>query len=264
MFTGLNVALITPFAEGRVDEVSLRGLIEWLIGEGVDGLVPCGTTGEASTLSNEEYVGVIRLTVEAARKQVPVIAGSGANATAAAVERARMAVAAGAGAVDSPIVLYNVPGRTGVNLLPETVGRLALLPNIVGLKDASGSLAQATETLARVPTDFICLSGEDTLNYPLYAIGYRGAISAAANLLAKPMAKQWDAISAGDHGTAARIHRDLYAGIQALFLESNPIPVKTALSWCGKCREEFRLPLTSMGLANKEKLKYALKGIVPQ
>lgn len=289
MFSGVFVALITPFRDGAVDEAALRALIEWQLASGVDGLVPCGTTGEAATLTDEEFVRVIRLTVETARKRVPVLAGAGSNVTTKAIAQSRLAIEAGADALlhvtpyynkptqeglfqhfqavareaKRPIVLYNVPGRTGVNLLPETVGRLAKVPHIVGIKDASCSVNQATETYAAVPGTFTCLSGEDVLNYPLYLLGYRGTISASANLLVQPMAAQWDAFAANDLTTAVRIHRELYPVIQSLFLESNPIPVKTALAWQGRCQEEFRLPLTPMGEGHKQQLRAALLGIIP-
>lgn len=284
MITGVCVALITPFKHGVVDETALRDLIEWQIAEGIDGLVPCGTTGEAATLTDEEFVRVIRLTVETVRKRVPVIAGAGSNVTTKAIAQSHLAVEAGADALlhvtpyynkptqeglfqhfqavakeaKRPIVLYNVPGRTGVNLLPETVGRLAKVANIVGIKDASCSVNQATETYAAVPSTFTCLSGEDVLNYPLYMLGYRGTISASANLLVKQMAAQWDAFAANDLTTAVRIHRELYPIAQALFIESNPIPVKTALAWQGRCQEEFRLPLTAMSETNKVRLRKVL------
>lgn len=289
MFSGVFVALVTPFKDGAVDGAALRALIEWQLAEGVDGLVPCGTTGETSTLTDEEYARVIRLTVEVTRKRVPVVAGAGANSTAKAIAQSRIALEAGADALlhvtpfynkptqdgliahfeavtrsaKCPIVLYNVPGRTGVNLLPATVGKLAKISNIAGLKDASGSIQQATETLALVPSSFSCLSGEDALNYPLYAIGYRGTISASANVLVGKMAAQWDAFAAGDHATAARLHAELYPLMQALFIETNPIPVKTVLSWLGKCREEFRLPLTKMGEGNRAMLQTVFASCFP-
>ena len=286
MFTGVFVALITPFSNGAVDEAALADLIEWHLAVGIDGFVPCGTTGETLTLSEEEYLRVIRRTVDVVRKRAPVIAGAGSNATTKAVALSEAAVEAGADALlhvtpyynkptqeglyqhfaavakaaKRPVVLYNVPGRAGVNLLPETVGRLAKLANIVGIKDASASIPQATEMLTLVPSSFCCLSGEDALNYPLYQLGYRGTISASANALGQSMAAQWDAFAAGQFETARRLHQEMHGRVQALFLESNPIPVKTVLSWMGRCREEFRLPLTPMSEGNKTQLKRAFEG----
>ncbi|MBI4366634.1 MAG: 4-hydroxy-tetrahydrodipicolinate synthase [Deltaproteobacteria bacterium] len=287
MFSGVFVAIITPFKDGAVDEPVLRDLIEWQISEGIDGIVPCGTTGEAATLTDAERARVIRCAVEVARKRVPVIAGAGTNATAKAITLSELAVEAGADGLlhvtpyynkptqegmyqhfaavarvaKRPIVLYNVPSRTGVNLLPETVGRLAKLQNIVGLKDASNSLVQATETLTVVSPGFCCLSGEDTLNLPLYQLGYRGAISASANALPAKIARQWDAFQTGRLAEALALHQELQPLVQALFMESNPIPVKTVLAWQGRCREEFRLPLTPMSEPNKVRLREACKSL---
>ena len=164
-----------------------------------------------------------------------------------------------AAATPLPIILYNVPGRTGVNLLPPTVARLAGINNIVGLKDASGSLPQATEYRASVPDSFALFSGEDALNYPLYAIGYQGAISVTANVAPRRVAELWNAWQRGDTATAARLHQALYALNQALFIESNPIPVKTALALMGRCEETWRLPLTPMAPANRERLATVLR-----
>ncbi len=286
MFTGIIPAIITPFTtDQQIDEPALRRHIQWMIDSGVHGMVPCGTTGEAGALSAEEYARVIRITVEEARGRVPVIAGAGANITAKAValtqEISELGVdgllhvtpyynkptpeglyqhfAAVAHATKLPIILYNVPGRTGVNMSPETVARLAGIANIVGLKDASASLPQATEIMRLVPKKFALLSGEDALNYPLYAIGYHGTISVSANVAPVQSVQQWNAWKNGDVATAQRLHHTLGALCRDLFLESNPIPVKTALSLMNRCHEIWRLPLCAMQPANRERLRSTLR-----
>ncbi|MBI4238988.1 MAG: 4-hydroxy-tetrahydrodipicolinate synthase [Deltaproteobacteria bacterium] len=285
MFTGIFPAVITPFKGNAIDEAAFRDHVEWLITEGVHGLVPCGTTGEAGALTLEEYARVVRFTVAQARGRVPVIAGAGANITEKATQLTTLCTEckadgllhvtpyynkptqeglaqhfqAVAAATPLPIILYNVPGRTGVNLLPPTVARLAGINNIVGLKDASGSLTQATEHRAAVSDTFALLSGEDALNYPLYAIGYQGAISVTANVAPRRVAELWNAWQRGDTATAARLHQALYALNQALFIESNPIPVKTALALMGRCEEAWRLPLTPMAPANRDRLAAVLR-----
>lgn len=284
-FTGVLPALITPFANGKVDETAFRAHVHWVIEQGVHGIVPCGTTGEAGALSLEEYTQVVRAAVEEAKGRVPVIAGAGANITAKAIALSALCAKAGADGLlhatpyynkptqegmylhyaaiaqstTLPIVLYNVPGRTGVNLSPETTARLAAIGNIVALKDATGSLAQSIATHAVVPNDFILMSGEDMLNYPLYAIGHRGAISVTANVAPAKTAAVWDAWNTGDSATAARLHKELFALNDAMFFESNPLPVKTAVAMMGRCKEEWRLPLCPMGSANRAQLEKVLQ-----
>lgn len=285
MFTGVLPALITPFRNGTVDGDAFRQHVEWVIAEGVHGVVPCGTTGEAGALSSDEYRRVLTMAVETARGRVPVIAGAGANITSKAValtqlcaecgvdgllhvtpyynkptqEGLRLHFTAIAEATTLPIILYNVPGRTGVNLLPATVTALAKLPNIVGLKDAAALMPQSQEHLRSVPDDFALLSGDDDSNYPLYALGYRGAISVTANVAPKKVAACWNAHAAGDAATAARLHEELRVLNKAMFLEPNPIPVKTALALMGRCSEEWRLPLCAMQGDTRAQLVATLK-----
>ncbi len=285
MFTGVFPALITPFRNGQVDESAYRRQVDWVITEGVHGIVPCGTTGEAGALSSEEYRRVVTMAVEEARGRVPVIAGAGANITAKAIaltqlveecgvdgllhvtpyynkptqEGLRLHFTAIAKATTLPIILYNVPGRTGVNMSPATVAALAHIPNIVGLKDAAGSMQQSQEHLATAPKTFDLLSGDDDANYPLYAIGYRGAISVTANVAPKKVSACWNAYAQGDASTAARLHQELAALNKAMFFEPNPMPVKTAAALMGRCLEEWRLPMCPMQTATRDKLLDVLK-----
>lgn len=284
-FSGSMVALITPFKNGKVDEKSLRSLIDWQIKSGTDVIVPCGTTGESATLSHEEHDQVIEITVDQVNGRAKVLAGTGSNSTEEAIRLTEEAKAVGAdGAlmvcpyynkptqeglyqhfkaiaskVDFPIILYNIPGRTGINMTSETVSKLALIENIVGIKEATGSLIQASEVIAASPKNFSLLSGEDALNWPLYAIGARGAISVTANILPKLCAEMWDANAKGNFKRCQKLHYDLLEINQVLFVETNPIPIKTALALMGKCSNEFRLPLCEMKKENKEKLKKVLK-----
>ncbi len=284
-FSGSMVALITPFKNGKVDEKSLRSLIDWQIKSGTDVIVPCGTTGESATLSHEEHDQVIEITVDQVNGRVKVLAGTGSNSTEEAIRLTEEAKAVGAdGAlmvcpyynkptqeglyqhfksiaskVDFSIILYNIPGRTGINMTPETVAKLALIENIVGIKEATGSLIQASEVIAASPKNFSLLSGEDALNWPLYGIGARGAISVTANILPKLCAEMWDANVKGNFKRCQKLHYDLLEINQVLFVETNPIPIKTALALMGKCSNEFRLPLCEMKKENKEKLKKVLK-----
>ncbi len=284
-FTGSMVALITPFKGGRIDEKALRDLIDWQIENGTSVLVPCGTTGESATLSHQEHDRVIEITVEQAKGRAKVLAGTGSNSTTEAIrltEQARKAGADGAllicpyynrptqeglyqhflaiaQAVKIPQILYNIPGRTGVNLLPETVAKLAKISNIVGIKEASGNLIQASEILSACPREFALLSGEDALNWPLYAIGAQGAISVTANILPKLCAELWTENQKGNIKRCQEIHQELLEINNLLFIETNPVPVKTALALMGKCDEEIRLPLVPLKKENREKLISALK-----
>ena len=292
MFKGAIVALVTPFKQGRVDEEALRSLIEMQISNGTDGIVPCGTTGESATLSHEEHDRVIEITIDAVRKRVPVIAGTGSNSTAEALRLTRHAYEAGADGVlmvcpyynkptqegmyqhfqtiaeevPIPVILYNVPARTGANLLPETVQRLARVRNIVGIKEASGSLKQIMDIINLCPQDFCVLSGDDAIALPVLALGGRGVISVFSNVVPADMAAMIDAYQAGDMIAARKLHYKMLPLMDALFIETNPIPVKAALAMMGKIDYELRLPLCRLSEANEEKLKKILAdyGLVNQ
>ncbi|MCM2359516.1 MAG: 4-hydroxy-tetrahydrodipicolinate synthase [Geobacteraceae bacterium] len=285
MFKGSIVAIVTPFRNGAVDQEKLRELVEFQIAGGTDGIVPCGTTGEASTLDYEEHMDVIRIVVEQVNKRVPVIAGTGSNSTAEAIELTEKAKAVGADgallvtpyynkptqeglyrhymavadAVALPQILYNVPGRTGVNLLPETVARLAPHGNIVAIKEATGSLQQASEVIALCGDRLDVLSGDDFITFPMMACGAKGVISVLANIMPREVAELTDAFYAGDLARARELHLQTLKIGNAMFIESNPIPVKTALGLMGKCSDEVRLPLCPMGEGNKAKLAGIMK-----
>ncbi|SNB47230.1 4-hydroxy-tetrahydrodipicolinate synthase [Geobacter sp. DSM 9736] len=285
MFKGSIVAIVTPFRNGAVDEEKLRELVEFQIENGTDAIVPCGTTGESSTLDYEEHDRVIEIVVEQVKKRVPVIAGTGSNSTREAIEMTAHAKELGADgallvtpyynkptqeglyrhymavadAVALPQILYNVPGRTGVNLLPETVARLASHKNIVAIKEATGSLQQASEVLALCGDKIDVLSGDDFITFPLMACGAKGVISVLANIMPKAVGDLTDAFFAGDLEKARQLHLQTLKISNAMFIESNPIPVKTALGLMGKCSDELRLPLCPMGEGNKAKLAAVLK-----
>ncbi len=285
MFKGSIVAIVTPFKNGEIDEETLRGLVEFQIENGTDGIVPCGTTGEASTLDYDEHDRVIEIVVQQAKKRVPVIAGTGSNSTKEAIEITEHAKRVGADgallvtpyynkptqeglyrhyktvaeAVALPQVLYNVPGRTGVNMLPETVARLADIPNIVGIKEASGSLQQVSEILSLCGDSIEVLSGDDFVTFPIMACGGGGVISVTANIMPKEVAGLVDAFNAGDLEEARRLHLKLLRISNAMFIETNPTPVKTALGLMGKCDDEVRLPLAPMSEANTAKLAAVMR-----
>lgn len=285
MFKGSMVAIVTPFKNGKIDEKALGDLIEFQISNGTDGIVPCGTTGESATLSYEEHNRVIEFTVEAVKRRVPVIAGTGSNSTDEAVMLTKHAKKAKADAallitpyynkptqeglyrhykkiaedVDIPLVLYNVPGRTGVNMLPQTVARLSEIKNIVAIKEATGSLQQISETIQLCGDNIAVLSGDDFTALPTYAVGGKGVISVTANIIPKDMSAMWDAFEKGDLKEANRLHYKTFNLHGLMFCETNPIPVKTALSLMGKCTAEFRLPLCQMSDVSLEKLKKGLK-----
>ncbi|MEI6314155.1 MAG: 4-hydroxy-tetrahydrodipicolinate synthase [Syntrophus sp. (in: bacteria)] len=281
MFKGAIVAIVTPFKNGKVDEGKLRELIEFQIANGTDGIVPCGTTGESPTLSHEEHDRVIEITVDAVKKRVPVIAGTGSNSTAEALRLTKHAHEVGAdGAlmvcpyynrptqeglyqhykfiaenVSIPIIVYNIPGRTGVNLLPDTLARLAKIPNIVGTKEASGSLKQMHDVISLCGPDFAVLSGDDFFTYPLLCLGGHGIISVVSNVAPADMSALVDAFAAGDLKKAKDLHFKMVPLIDSLFIETNPVPVKAALAMMGKIDYEVRLPLEKMSEGNYEKLK---------
>ncbi len=274
MFRGSMVALVTPMdAEGRVDEPTLARLVEWHIEQGTDGLVPCGTTGESATLTHAEHSRVIRVVVEAAAGRVPVIAGTGSNATGEAIELTRQAKEAGvdgallitpyynkptqdglvahftavAEAVDIPQVLYNVPGRTSVNMLPETVARIAPLGNVVAIKEATGSIQVSGDIINRCGDQIAVISGDDFSNIGLLAMGAVGAISVTANIIPGPMGAMFAAWERGDCAEALRLHYDMLPLHTAMFTTTSPIPVKTATAMMGLTGPVMRMPLTPMG-----------------
>lgn len=275
MFEGSTVALVTPFRNGMVDENALGQLVEFHIEQGTDALLPCGCTGEAATLNHDEQIRTIRVVVEAAAGRVPVMAGSGSNSTAEAVSLNKLAIKAGADATlhispyynkptqeglylhykavaestDNPVVLYNVPSRTGKNIEPETVARLSEIENIIAIKEASGSVDQAS-TIASL-CDIMILSGDDSLTVPLMAIGAKGVVSVAANVVPGKVAAMTHAFLEGDSDKAAQSHLELLPLFKALFYETNPIPVKTILAGMGKIAEEFRLPLCKISDGNR-------------
>lgn len=284
MFTGAFTALVTPFKDGKIDEEALIRLIESQIENGINGLVPCGTTGESATLSHEEHNRVIDITIETAKGRVPVIAGTGSNSTTETVTLTRHAKDAGAdaallispyynkpsqnglyehyrsvaGEVDLPLVVYNVPSRTGLNMLPATVGRLAEIKNIVGIKEASGDLAQVSEVIEHSPEGFCVLSGDDFTTFPLLSLGGRGVISVVSNIAPGDTAGMCSLFLSGKLEEARRLHYKLQQLSRAMFVETNPVPVKTALSMMGLIEEEFRLPLVGMEEENRGKVKEAL------
>ncbi len=284
MFKGAIVAIVTPFKAGKVDERAFRELIEFQIDNGVSGIVPCGTTGESSTLSHEEHDRVIEIAIEAVNKRVSVIAGTGSNSTEEALRLTRHAWQAGADAAlvvtpyynrptqeglyqhyraiaedtPLPIIPYNVPSRTGVNLLPETLARLAEIKNIVAVKEASGSIKQINDILALCGENFDVLSGDDLIVLPLLAMGARGVISVVANVAPGLMSEMIAAFAAGNVILAREIHFRLSPLMDALFIETNPIPVKAALTMMGRIEYELRAPLCRMLPANYEKLRQVM------
>ncbi len=282
-FHGAITALVTPFKNGKVDEKALARLVRHQIASGTDGLVPVGTTGESPTLSFKEHERVIKVVIEAAYHEVPVIAGTGSNSTDEAIQLTRFAKKAGAQSalmvtpyynkptqeglyrhyaevakkVDIPIVLYNVPGRTGVTLSPETVARLSKIRSIVAIKEATGSMDQASHILSLC--DITVLSGDDSLTLPLLAIGAKGVISVVANILPKDISELVDSFFAGNLAQAQRIHKKLFPLCRAMFIETNPIPVKRAMSLLGLCGGDLRLPLCPISPGNEKILAQALR-----
>ena len=284
MFKGSFVALVTPHQrDGSIDEKKFRELIDFQIENGTDGIVPCGCTGEAATMAFDEQKRLIKITVETVNKQVPVIAGTGSNNTREALELTTYAKKAGAdGALlitpyynkptpegqyrhyekiakeaDIPIVLYNVPSRTGISMLPETVARLSKVDNIVAIKEASGSLDQVSRILSLC--DITVLSGDDSLTLPMMSVGAKGVISVAANVMPEEVAEMVDLALNGKYEEAKRIHLKLMPVFKAMFIETNPIPVKTALSLMGKIEANWRLPLCEMTDGNLAKFKDIIK-----
>ena len=264
-FRGAFTALLTPFRDGKVDEEAFRRLIEQQIEQGIHGLVPCGTTGESATLSHAEHEAVIRICVEQTRGRVPVVGADGVlhitpyynKPTQEGLYRHFKAIAE---AVEIPCILYNVPGRTSCNMLPETVARLAReFPNIVGIKEATGDMAQGAKVIELCPESFRVLSGDDLTAFPLFALGGCGVISVTANIAPGAVASMWNAWTAGNVEEARRIHYRLLPLHRAMFMETNPIPVKTAAAMLGLMPLELRLPLVEMAPANRDKLAETLK-----
>jgi 4-hydroxy-tetrahydrodipicolinate synthase len=284
---GAIVAVVTPFIDGKVDEQGLIDLVEFHIANGTDGIVPCGTTGESATLDFAEHKRVIELTVKTVNGRVPVIAGTGANNTLEAIELTESAKASGADAVlsvvpyynkpsqeglyqhyktiaeavDIPMILYNVPGRTVTNMLPATVARCAGIDNVIGIKEASGSLNQVSEVIRLCPDDFIILSGDDFTAMPTVLIGGRGVISVTSNVEPRGMAEMMKAALAGDLSRARELHFRLFPLMGAMFCYPSPAPAKKGLELMGKIRSgELRLPMTEMDDASLETLKKAMNG----
>ncbi len=292
MFKGAIVAIVTPFKNGKIDEDALRELIEMHVERGTDGIVPCGTTGESATLSHEEHDRVIEITIDAMKKRLPVIAGTGSNSTAEALRLTKHAYEAGADGVlmvcpyynkptqegmylhfktiaetvPIPIVLYNIPARTGINLLPETVYKLSRISNIVGIKEASGSLKQIMDIIHVCGKEFDVLSGDDAIALPLMALGGDGVISVVSNVVPDDLSGMIDAFTEGNFAKAQDLHYKMLPLMDSLFIETNPIPVKAALAMMGKMEYELRLPLCKMSDANYDKLQKVMSdyGLIPK
>jgi 4-hydroxy-tetrahydrodipicolinate synthase len=282
---GAMTAVVTPMRDGGVDFDALGNLVEYQIEGGIDGIVAVGTTGESATLSVGEHISVVEHCAKVAAKRVPVIAGAGANATAEAIELSKASANAGADGLlhvcpyynkptqdglyghfaaiakstDLPIVLYNVPGRTASDLLPETVERLAQLDNVVAIKEATGSVRRATELIARCGDSITVMSGDDFTSFPLYAVGSRGVISVVSNVLPKHMGDMWDAVRDGNWDRARELHYAIQPLTELLFVESNPAPVKAALELMGRMGPELRLPLVRATDGLRERLRVQLK-----
>jgi 4-hydroxy-tetrahydrodipicolinate synthase len=283
MWKGSYVALVTPFKNGKVDENAYRKLIEFHIDNGTDGLVPCGCTGEAATLISAEQKHIIKIAVETSGKRVPVIAGTGSNSTAEAIDLTSFAKKAGcdgaliitpyynkptpegqyrhyseiAKAADIPIMLYNVPSRTGISLLPATVARLSKIDNIAAIKEAAGSVQQVMDI--RALSDIAIMSGDDSMTLPFMSVGATGVVSVAANVIPGKIHDLVQTFLDGHLDQSRKIHFEILDLCKAMFIETNPIPVKTALSMMGMVDDEWRLPLCEMGKDNKAKLEQVLK-----
>ncbi len=284
MFSGAFTAIVTPFKGGQVDEKAFKGLIRFGLDGGISGFVPCGTTGESPTLSHEEHNRVVEMTVKEVAGQVKIIAGTGSNSTEEAISLTRHAKKVGvdaallvspyynkptqeglyrhfkaiAEAVDIPLVLYNIQGRTGVNIENSTMEKLSRLPNIVGVKEASGSILQMSEVIRLCGPDFDVLSGDDQMTFPLMALGGKGVISVVTNIIPDKMSALVRHMLAGEIDQARAIHFEIFELCQAMFVETNPIPIKAALGLMGKIEPEFRLPLCPPASASLEKIRNVL------
>ena len=280
---GCGTALVTPFrTNGTIDEPALRSLVEWQIGSGVHFLVPCGTTGETPTLSYDEWLRVIDITIEIANRRVPIVAGATSNSTDEAVQKAKIIASrqgvdavltaspyynkptqegqyqhfkAIAEAIDKPVVLYNVPGRTAANIEPATLARLAKIRNIVAVKEASGSMTQIAEALNVVPDDFIVLSGDDAVTLPVISLGGQGIISVASNVIPAEISQMTQAALDNNWTGARKLHRKYLPLMQAMFIESNPMPAKCVLSMMGRIDENYRLPMVRVKPETRTKLE---------
>jgi 4-hydroxy-tetrahydrodipicolinate synthase len=280
---GCGTALLTPFQEdGSLDERALASFVEWQVRSGIDFLVPCGTTGETPTLTREEWLRVIHITIEAAAGKVPIVAGATSNVTAEAVEKAKKVgrirgvdailtaspyynkptqegqyqhFKAIARAVRKPLVLYNVPGRTGANIEPATLGRLAKIKNITAVKEASGNMSQIADVFNAVPSDFLVFSGDDAITLPVISLGGVGIISVASTPVPAQLSQMTRAALKNDWRTARRIHRKYLALMQANFIESNPMPVKCVVAMMGKMQEVYRLPMVPVKDTTRARLR---------
>lgn len=285
MFRGSYVAIVTPFKNGKIDEKAFAKLIEMHAKAGTDGIVPCGTTGESPTLTVEEHEGLIALTVKLVNKRMKVMAGTGSNSTAEAIEYSQAAEKAGAdgclivnpyynkptqkgllehfkavaASVKIPIVVYNIMGRTGVNVSTPVMAELSKIKNITGVKEASGDLSQMSEVIKACGPDFDVLSGDDALTLPLLSVGGHGVISVAANIIPKDVKAMITAFNSGDIKKAQAMHHKMFPLVKAMFVETNPIPVKAAMAIMGLIDDEIRLPMTKLSAEAAVKLKKAMK-----
>ncbi len=285
LYKGAFTALVTPYKNNTIDEQAYRDFIEWQLEQGIDGVVPCGTTGESATLSHEEHKKVISICVDQVKGRVPVIAGAGSNSTSEAIDLTRYAKEAGADAallitpyynkptpegvlahfkaiaseVSIPFFIYNVPGRTSLNVMPWTVARIFReVPEAIGIKEATGNLKQVSEVVEECGPDFVVLSGDDFTVLPLLSVGGQGVISVVSNIVPAKMHSMCKAYSEKDLEEAKRLHLEMAPLCRAMFMETNPSPVKTSLSLMGKMNKEFRLPMVPMLPENEEKLKTLL------
>ena len=285
MFSGSFVALVTPFKNNRVDVEKLKELVEFHIKKGTSGIVPCGTTGESPTLSHEEHRVVIETVVKAVNGRIKVIAGTGSNNTNEAIELTQFAKKVGADGcliitpyynkptqnglylhfkkiaetVNIPIIMYNVPGRTGTNMISSTAAKLSKIKNIIGLKEASGNITQISQIVRECVEEFDVLSGDDAMTFPILAVGGKGVISVAANIAPIEVAGLVEAFNKGDINKSRKMHLKMLPLFEAMFYETNPIPVKTSMNLMGMISEEIRLPLCKMSEENLKKLKTTLK-----
>lgn len=284
MFKGSMVALVTPFKDGQVDKEKLLELVEFHIREGTDGIVPCGTTGESATLSHDEHKEVVSIVVKAVNKRIPVIAGAGSNCTRESIELAHHAKKVGADGilavtpyynkptqeglyehyatiaeVDIPLILYNVPSRTGVNLIPETVARLSKIDNIVGIKEASADLRQQSKIVELCRSNFALISGDDFTLLPTLSVGGVGVISVVANIVPKEVSNLVKEFNQGNMAEAKSLHYKIFPLCEAMFIETNPVPVKESLSLMRLISPEVRLPLVPLKEANRQKIKEVLQ-----
>ena len=283
-FSGVWVAIVTPMRDGSVDEERLRALVDWHVASGTDGLVPCGTTGESATLTHDEHHKVVEVVIDQAGGRIPVLAGTGSNSTAEAVSLTKHAKAAGAdGAlvitpyynkpspdglvrhftevarVGLPIIAYNVPGRTGCDMKPDTVARIARLDEVVGIKEATADMDRAQQIIEACGEGFQVLSGDDMTCFPLWCIGGHGVISVTSNLAPDRMARCWDLFAEGKLAEARAVHYELLPVHRIMFVESNPAPAKAAMAMLDRCGEEVRLPLAPLLPESREKLKAVLE-----